>query len=144
LLKAHAKRDQFRGQTEAERAGWLRSILARTLADAARAYGSQGRDVAVERSLGAALEDSSARLESWLADSGDSPVRRAVQEEELLRLAGALARLPADQRRALELKHLAGWPVEVIAQEMGRSKTAVGGLLRRGVQKLRQLLHEPR
>ena len=36
ILKAHRKRDQFRGQTEAQYRGWLRSILANTLADAAR------------------------------------------------------------------------------------------------------------
>src|SRR5262249_11158484 len=28
LLKAHGNRDQFRGTTDAERAGWLRAILA--------------------------------------------------------------------------------------------------------------------
>ena len=32
LLKAHAARDQFRGRSAAEMAGWLRRILARTLA----------------------------------------------------------------------------------------------------------------
>ena len=36
LLDAHQKRDQFRGRTEAERAAWLRQILARNLVDALR------------------------------------------------------------------------------------------------------------
>src|SRR5215831_2098028 len=36
LLKAHKHRDQFRGQTEAEYRGYLRRILANTVADAAR------------------------------------------------------------------------------------------------------------
>src|SRR5262249_4352145 len=143
LLKAHEKRDQFRGKSEEERASWLRSILATTLIDVARRYGVQGRDVAAERSLEAALHESSARLEQWLASDASSPVQRAVREEELLRLADALAQLPDDQRTALELKHLGGYSVEAIAQEMGRSKTAIGGLLRRGVKRLRELLHEP-
>src|SRR5262245_49774016 len=38
LLKAHRDRGQFRGQTEAERLGWLRRILANTLADTRRRY----------------------------------------------------------------------------------------------------------
>jgi RNA polymerase sigma-70 factor (ECF subfamily) len=143
LLKAHEKRDQFRGKTEEDRAAWLRSILANTLIDVARRYGAQGRDVAAERSLEAALHDSSAQLEQWLATDASSPVQHAVHEEELLRLADALAQLPDDQRTTLELKHLGGYSVEAIAQEMGRSKTAIGGLLRRGVKRLRELLHEP-
>src|SRR5262245_50675128 len=66
LIKAHEKRDQFRGRTEAERAAWLRAILAHVLADAARKYGQGvlGR----ERSLEASLEQSSQRIEQWLAD----------------------------------------------------------------------------
>jgi RNA polymerase sigma-70 factor (ECF subfamily) len=34
LLKAHEKRDQFRGQSEGEFMAWLRAILANVLADA--------------------------------------------------------------------------------------------------------------
>jgi hypothetical protein len=37
LLKAHEKRDQFRGKIKEERTAWLRSILANTLIDVARA-----------------------------------------------------------------------------------------------------------
>ena len=143
LLKAHQKREQFRGQTEEERAAWLRSILANTLIDVARKYGAQGRDVAAERSLEAALHESSARLERLLATDASSPEQHVVREEELLQLADGLAQLPEDQRKALELKHLGGYSIEAIAQEMGRSKTAIGGLLRRGVKRLRELLHEP-
>src|SRR5947199_9875894 len=65
LLKAHQSLDQFRGRTEAEMAGWLRAILAHTLADALRRLQAGTRDVAQERSLQAALEESSCRLEAW-------------------------------------------------------------------------------
>ena len=34
LLKAHEKRDQFRGKSDAELAAWLRAILANQIADA--------------------------------------------------------------------------------------------------------------
>src|SRR4051795_12137384 len=55
LLKAHEKRDQFRGGSEGELMAWLRTILAHQLADLARKHARrlQGR----ERSLEAALEE---------------------------------------------------------------------------------------
>jgi RNA polymerase sigma-70 factor (ECF subfamily) len=142
LLEAHQGLPEFRGRSDAELAVWLRQILARNLADAARRYGAGARDVALEQSLEAALEESSSRLEEWLAVDTGSPSARAVYQEQLLRLAEALARLPEDQRRALDLKHLQGLPVEEVARRMGRSGASVAGLLRRGLQRLRELLGE--
>src|SRR3954469_11669914 len=63
LLKAHAKWDQFRGGTEGELIAWLRPILAHHLADLARKHAPRLRGQ--ERSLEAALEESSLRLERW-------------------------------------------------------------------------------
>jgi RNA polymerase sigma-70 factor (ECF subfamily) len=143
LLKAHARIDQFRGTTEAELAGWLRQILANTLAEALRRYGTEARDLARERSLEAALEESSARLEHWLADDRSAPGQAAHRQEQLLSLAGALARLPADQRTVLELHHLKGRPVAEVARELGRTPAAVGSLLYRGLQKMREFLTNP-
>jgi RNA polymerase sigma-70 factor (ECF subfamily) len=142
LLRAHQKRDQFRGQSEAERVGWLRAILASTLAEAARRFGRRQRDVALERSLEASLEESSARLEAWLAAEHSSPSERTARQEELARLAGALAGLPEDQRRALELRYLQGCSVSAISRLMDRSEPSVTGLLRRGLQRLREVLHD--
>jgi RNA polymerase sigma-70 factor (ECF subfamily) len=143
LLKAHQSLDQFRGRTEAEMAGWLRAILAHTLADALRRFQAGARDVGQERSLQAALEESSSRLEAWLVSDRASPPEQAARQEQLLRLAEALARLPGDQRRAVELRHLRGGTVGEVAAQMGRSKEAVAKLLLRGVARLRQLLTDP-
>src|SRR5919204_6554550 len=82
LLEAHQAAGEFRGQTEAELAAWLRRILAHNLADAARKYGAAARDVAVEGSLA----QSASRLEAWLADERSSPVEQAQRQEQLLRL----------------------------------------------------------
>src|SRR3954447_4784065 len=73
LLRAHQHLGQFRGQTEAELAAWLRQILANTLADAVRQFGGRKRDVALERSLQEAVADSSARLEALLGPDTTSP-----------------------------------------------------------------------
>src|SRR5262249_27897878 len=134
LLKAHEKRYQFRGKSEGELLAWLRAILANHLADLARKYGQrlQGR----ERSLEAGFEESSLRLERWLASNSTSAGGRAIRQEQLLRLAEALACLPEDQRTALELKHLRHVPVSEISRMMGKSSAAVGSLLYRGLKRL--------
>jgi RNA polymerase sigma-70 factor (ECF subfamily) len=144
LLKAYQHRDQFRGHDAADKAAWLRRILANTLADAAREFGGAKRDVGREQPLDAALQDSSARLEALLHAAPSSPSGKAVRQEETLRLAAALARLPDDQRTAVELHHLQGWSVAEVATHLGKTQRAVAGLLRRGLKKLRELLNDNR
>jgi RNA polymerase sigma-70 factor (ECF subfamily) len=138
LLKAHAKRDQFRGGSEGELLAWLRTILARHLADLARKHAPRLRGR--EHLLEAALDESSLRLERWLASDSSSVSGRAIRHEQLLRLAAALAALPEDQRTALELKHLRNVPVSEISQMIGKSPAAVASLLYRGLKTLRDLL----
>jgi RNA polymerase sigma-70 factor (ECF subfamily) len=142
LLQAHENRDQFRGQSEAELAGWLRAILANILGAAARRFGADARDLGREQSLQERLDESSARLENWLAAEQSSPSERVMRAEELVRLASALAQLPDDQRAAIEMHHLKGKPVAEVAGVMQRTKPAVMGLLFRGQKKLRELLQE--
>jgi RNA polymerase sigma-70 factor (ECF subfamily) len=144
LLKAHQKVDQFRGHTEAELAVWLRRILLNHLSEALRKLGPTAQSRPPEQSLEKSLEQSSARLEAWLEADHSSPSEQAIRHEELLRLSQALGQLPESQRTALELKHLQSWSVEAIGHEMGLSKSAVGGLLRRGMKKLRELMEETR
>jgi len=142
LLQAHEHRDQFHGESEAELAGWLRTILANTLAAAVRRYSAEARDLGCERPLQESLAESSARVESWLAAEQSSPSEQVMRVEEVVRLAGALAQLPADQRQVIELHHLKGWQVAPIAEAVQRTKPAVMGLLFRGLKKLRELLQE--
>jgi RNA polymerase sigma-70 factor (ECF subfamily) len=142
LLRAHQHRDQFRGQTDGELAAWLRRILANVLVDKAREFGPE---VDREHSL-AALEKSSVRLEKWLADKASSPSERAMRHELLLKMADALAALPADERTALEMRYLEEppRPLAEIAKHLGRpTPRAVGGLLGRGMAKLRKVMREP-
>jgi RNA polymerase sigma-70 factor, ECF subfamily len=136
LLKAHHALTGFQFKSDAELAAWLRTILANTLTDAVRRYQSSYRDVDLERSI----HESSARLERLLARQEAGPLDLIIRQEELLELADALAELPADQRMALELKHLQGLTVAQVAEQLGRTRPAVAGLLRRGLERLRELL----
>lgn len=76
ILQAHKCRAQFRGATEAEWLGWLRVILANTLAAARRRFGAMARDLGRERSLEAELKLPSSRLECLLAADLTSPSAR--------------------------------------------------------------------
>ena len=48
--------------------------------------------------------------------------------------------LPADQREVVLLKHCQGLSLADIASHLGRTPAAVAGLLRRGLQQLRETL----
>jgi RNA polymerase sigma-70 factor (ECF subfamily) len=141
LLMAYDRRAQFRGRTEAEYKAWLRAILANNLAMALRRFGRQGGDRV--RSLEFAMERSSARLEAWLTAGDPAPEHRAVAVERLTQLASALDHLPDDQRSAVEMRHLRGLSVDEVAKRLDRTTASVAGLLRRGVQALRERMKEP-
>jgi RNA polymerase sigma-70 factor (ECF subfamily) len=142
LLKAHQAQGQFRGASAAEQAAWLRQILARTLANAIRDYTRAKRDVTLERSLQASLEESSARLEAWLVADQATPSEVAERNEQLLNLGQAMAGLPEAMREVLLLKHCHGWSVADIGEHLGRSRASVASLLRRGLKHLREHLHD--
>jgi RNA polymerase sigma-70 factor (ECF subfamily) len=134
LLEAQKNWDQFTG-TEQQLGAWLRQVLFNNLKDLVRKYRGKGRDVDLERTL--------AELDQLSGDPADSPSGPMLREEEIDRLAVALAQLPQDQRVAVELKHLQGLRVAEIAAHLGRTEVAVAGLLRRGLQRLRELMPEP-
>jgi RNA polymerase sigma-70 factor, ECF subfamily len=143
LLEAHRALEQFRTMDDRQRTAWLRRALANNLTDEVRRLGRASRNVRLERSLEAALESSSSCLERFLATERTSPSEQFALNEQLLRLAEALTRLPDDQRKAVVWHHLQGWPLAEIARELDRSRGAVGALLLRAMKKLRQLLHDP-
>jgi RNA polymerase sigma-70 factor (ECF subfamily) len=140
LLEAYEKRDQLRGSTEGEWLAWLRQALARNLADALRAFGQAKRDVTRERSLEAAVEASSRRVEAWLAAEQSSPSDRAARHEQAVRLADALAALPDDYREALVLHYCEDLSLADVAARLDRTPAAVAGLLKRGLKQLRARL----
>ena len=142
LLKALESIDEVRAKSDAEMAAWLRSILAHHLLNAMRGLHCQCRDIRRERSLEQALEQSSIRLEKILGTMKTCPSANAEHHELLGRLAKAMDGLPAPQREALLLHHWQGKPLEKVGIEMGRTKDSVAGLIRRGLERLREDLKD--
>ncbi|MGO8750677.1 MAG: sigma-70 family RNA polymerase sigma factor [Thermoguttaceae bacterium] len=141
LLHAHQAWPQFRGTSDGELAAWLRQILARTLLHDIRDYQRSKRAVSREQPLEAAVcQDSSHRLEAWLAAEQSSPSGCAARVEENLRLTEAVQTLPDGQREAVVLYYWQGCTLAEIGDHLGRSVAAAGGLLRRGLENLRRSL----
>jgi RNA polymerase sigma-70 factor (ECF subfamily) len=140
LFEAHQVLREGDGHSMEERLAWLRKCLANNLKDEFRKLNADMRDVRRERSLEAALGQSSQRIEAWLVATGSSPSEHCRREEQAVELAAALDRLPEAQREALVLQHWHGWKVAEIAQHLGRTRTAVAGLLKRGLARLREEL----
>jgi RNA polymerase sigma-70 factor (ECF subfamily) len=143
LLTAYQRLDEFRGRTEAELRGWLRQILRNQLLSIYRRFRSESRDWTREQALELPASGASMNVSAWLPVEQSSPSQQAIHREQLSRLADALQYLPADQRRAIELHHLSRLSVAEVADRLGRSKSAVVGLLFRGLRKLRQLMDDP-
>ena len=142
LLEAHQGQGEICRQGETVLLTWLRRILTRNLLDEIRRVKRVGFDATRDQSL----DEFSSIAEASLVAEQSSPSERASRNEELLRLARALEELPEDQRTVVVRHHLQGEPLARVASELGRTKPAVAGLLRRGLTKLRDVLvgNEPK
>jgi RNA polymerase sigma-70 factor, ECF subfamily len=136
LRRAYDKRHQFRGRTDGELRCWLRVILASLMGQVMR---KAGHRVHV-RSLESALEQSSDRLDRFLASHDPSPSQNARVAECKERLYQVLNQLNDDQRRAIVLHHIEGKPVAEVATLMGRTTAAVASLLHRGMEAMQKHL----
>ena len=145
LQRAHAHRGSCRATTEAEKLAWLRQILANALLDRIDHERARKRNPFLERSIQGMLAESSAGLDAFLADRTQESPSRAAQGDELRRrLAAAVEQLPEDQRDVVILRDLMGQPVAEIAEQLGRTRKSVAGLLERGRRQLRELLDDLR
>jgi RNA polymerase sigma-70 factor (ECF subfamily) len=117
-------------------------VLLNNLADELRRLRPDKRDVSRERSIEQVIDESSSRIDPCLGAEQSSPSDHAMREEESLRLAAGLAKLPDDQRRVIDSHHFRGLSLAEVAVELDRSKAAVAGLLHRGLAKLRDNLSD--
>jgi RNA polymerase sigma-70 factor (ECF subfamily) len=141
FLEAHRDFPRFRGRSELELLGWLRQILTRNLANAIRRYyGTQARDLNLERELTREFDESWRMLDGGLVAKQSSPSQQASRREQSVLLADALQRLPVDYREAIVLRHLESLSFPDVARRMGRSEDSVKKLWARALARLRVAL----
>ena len=145
LTYLEAKRDlpAFRGSTPAEFAGWLRGMLKNNVATAVtRHITTQKRSVRREVDASPAPGQGS-RPGGWLQQlpgSKTSPSGVVIRSEAVVALLDALHQIPETQAEAIRLRYMEGLSLLEIVERMGKSDTAVAGLLKRGLQKLRVIM----
>jgi RNA polymerase sigma-70 factor (ECF subfamily) len=141
FLEAHRDFAQFQGLTEKELVSWLRQVLASNLANQVRRYfGTQRRDIRLERDLAGELDASSRVLDHALLAPNSSPSQQAARREQAVLLADALERLPEDYREVIILRHLEGLTFPEVARRMERSLDSVDKLWARALARLRRTL----
>jgi RNA polymerase sigma-70 factor (ECF subfamily) len=136
-LEAYAAFEQFRGESEPEFSAWLKQILRRNVTNLVRDNRAAKRDVRREQYLDAGEDSVSV---TWMQPAGRSttPSQCLIKAEAAVNLAEALDELPESQRDAVRMRHLEGRGLDEIAAEMNKSPAAVAGLIRRGLQTLRE------
>jgi RNA polymerase sigma-70 factor (ECF subfamily) len=140
FLEASKHFTQFRGASEPELASWLRQILAGCVAHLVRRYyGTQARDVRLERTLEDELDQSSRACGQGLIAEQSTPSQLASRREQAVLLADALDRLPVDYREVIILRHLEGLTFPQVASRMGRSVASVEQLCARALPRLRKV-----
>jgi RNA polymerase sigma-70 factor, ECF subfamily len=142
FLDAHRGFDRFEGQTEIQFSFWLRTILNRNIAGQLRDHTRVAkREMRREQSLD---DDRGGGKPLWrkIVAGHSTPSERAMRAEDFARLAVALGSLTEEQREAVRLRHLEGWPLARIAEQLGRTPAATAGLIKRGVQALRERIIE--
>jgi RNA polymerase sigma-70 factor, ECF subfamily len=130
--------EQFAGATEPEFSAWIKRITEQNLKDAIRNHiGAQARTIERENRLDDG--DSTASFH-WREPKANQTTAsdRLIKGEMALRLAAVLESLPQTQREAVCMRHLEGCSLEEIAKRLERSLPAAMGLVKRGLQALRE------
>jgi RNA polymerase sigma-70 factor (ECF subfamily) len=132
LAQAFAGLEQFRGQTEGEWVGWLRSIVAGQAANTQRFHRAARRDAARDGALPADPPGSTSQ----------NPPAAVILREEDARLAAAVEALPANMRAVVVRRVFHRQPFDAVAGALGCTPGAARVLWTRALRRLREILQE--
>lgn len=139
LLEAQRDIGSFKGDSEAELLAWLRRLLLNNLANFARSYRATAkRRVDAEVPLDSAEPGSG--LAADLADAEPAPDAQLLAREQMDLVHAAMARLPEDYRRVLQLWYEEEKAFDEIGPLMSRSANAARMLWLRAIEKLQSEL----
>lgn len=139
LLEAQRDIGSFQGDSEAELLAWLRRLLLNNLANFARSYRATAK-----RRLDAEVPLESAEPGTGpaadLADDEPAPDAQLLAREQMDLVHAAMARLPEDYRRVLQLWYEEEKAFDEIGPLMSRSANAARMLWLRAIEKLQSEL----
>jgi RNA polymerase sigma-70 factor (ECF subfamily) len=141
FLEAQRDLESFRGEDIASMLAWLRNILRNNIASMHQHHlMTKKRSAHLEAYSKTSTEEGQVELVDLLPSETTSPSQRAMRDEVAAELAASLMKLPDTQKEALRLRYLEGWSLKRISDHLQKSEMAVAGLLKRGLQGLRQEL----
>ena len=140
FLEASRDFHSFRGDTVESFLAWLRNILKNNISTAHQEHlATQKRSARREVSIASPAGDngSEVQLANMLPAETSTPSQRLMRDEAAGVLANCLEQIPDKQREAIRMRYLEGMSLKEISQKMDKSEMAVAGLLKRGLQGLR-------
>lgn len=140
-LEACRDISKFKGASEPALVAWIKTILRNNVIESIQRHVSaKKRSVRQERVI--STKHDSQALPVYIDALQSTPSQRVMQGELAMQLAAKMEALPESQQEALRLRYLEGMSLAEISEAMGRSDTAVAGLLKRGLRQLRRDLVE--
>ncbi|GAB5403179.1 MAG: sigma-70 family RNA polymerase sigma factor [Aureliella sp.] len=136
FLEAQRDLGSFRGHHIEELLGWLRHILRNNVSSAHQRHLTTQKRSA-KREVSNSPTDSRPALTDLAPSELTSPSQRMMRDEAAVYLANCLEEIPDTQREALRLRYVEGCSLKEISAKMDKSEMAVAGLLKRGLQALR-------
>ena len=137
LVKAWQAEADFHGSTHEQRLAWLRTILKNTIRDQhRRLIGAVKRGEGREQLATDVFREGEPGLSEHARMYGPTASGQMGAMEDALQLAYAMAKLPFDQRRVIEMRHFDNLSYETIAQRLDKSESAVRMLWVRGLRNL--------
>jgi RNA polymerase sigma-70 factor (ECF subfamily) len=141
FLEAQRDLDTFRGEDLSSMLAWLRNILRNNIHSMHQHHlTTKKRSARMEIGFHHAASDSQPGIGELIPSETTSPSQRAMKDEQVVELAESMLRLPPMQQEALRLRYMEGWSLKQIADKMQKSEMAVAGLLKRGLQGLREAM----
>jgi RNA polymerase sigma-70 factor (ECF subfamily) len=142
LLQAYLDIEKLRDTTPRGFFAWLKSVADLRLLDTLKAQQRQKRGAGAHgtRRTADLRTGSLAELVDKLMDQGPTASRLVARHEAVLAIQVGMAGLPEDQRQAIHMHVLEEKSLDETAAAMGRTSSAVRGLVHRGKQNLAETL----